>query len=105
MSATKTDYKYVLLDEGNHPVISGTSIKVVELITSMRSYGWSPEELKENFPHLSLSQIYSALAYYWDHQEQIDADMERRYAYVTQLRQESEPSPVVKKLRDHGLIA
>ena len=60
------------------PIISGTTMKVVELVMAQMAYGWSPEELRFQHPYLTLGQIYSALAYYWDHQEELDADIERR---------------------------
>ncbi|NBD14581.1 MAG: DUF433 domain-containing protein, partial [Cyanobacteria bacterium] len=72
---TPTEYKYILLDEHDRPYIKGTSMKVLELVTSIQAYGWSPEELHFQYPHLSMSQIYSALAYYWEHKEEIDADV------------------------------
>lgn len=45
MTFTTTDYKYVQLDEHNVPIIAGTTMKVVELITSVKAHGWNPEEL------------------------------------------------------------
>jgi hypothetical protein len=33
-----------------------------------------------------MSQIHSALAYYWEHKELLDADMERRLAYAERSR-------------------
>lgn len=36
---------------------------------------WSSEEIARQYPHLSLSEIHSALAYYFDHQEQIDSEI------------------------------
>ncbi|MDY6806851.1 MAG: DUF433 domain-containing protein [Cyanobacteriota bacterium] len=104
MTATKTEYKYIRLDEKNVPIISGSTMKVVELITSVKAYGWTPEELHENYPHLTMSQIHSALAYYWDNREEIDADMERRYQYAEKLRQEAGSSSVAARLRAEGLI-
>ncbi|MFE1744745.1 DUF433 domain-containing protein [Coleofasciculus sp. H7-2] len=102
--STATEYKYVLLDERNVPFIAGTSMKVVELITSVKAYGWSPEELHYNYPHLTMSQIYSTLAYYWDNKEEIDADIERRLQYAEKLRQEAGESPLVARLRSQGLL-
>ncbi len=66
MTTTNTEYKYVHLDEQNVPVITRSTMRVVELITSVKDYSWTTEELQKNYPHLSMSQIYSALAYYWD---------------------------------------
>jgi uncharacterized protein (DUF433 family) len=31
-------------------------MKIVELITSVKAYGWSPEELLQNYPHLTFEQ-------------------------------------------------
>lgn len=104
MTLTATEYKYVILDERNVPIIEGTTMKIVELITSIKAYGWTPEELLENYPHLTLSKIYSALAYYWDRKEEIDADMERRYQYAEKMRLEAGESPLAKRLRAQGLI-
>src|ERR687886_1230126 len=104
MTLTATEYRYIKLDERNVPVIEGTSMKIVELITSVKAYGWSPEELIESYPHLTLSKIYSALAYYWDHKQDLDADMQRRFEYAEKLRLEAGESPLAKKLRAQGLI-
>ena len=48
--------------------------------------GWSPEELAFQHPYLTLGQIHSALAYYWDHQEELDHDIERRLRFVDQVQ-------------------
>lgn len=99
-----TEYKHVQLDERNIPIIKGTTMKVVELIASVKAYGWTPEELHTNYSHLSMSKIHSALAYYWDHQEEIDTDMERRYQFAEKLRREAGESPIMKKLREKKLL-
>ncbi len=103
MTTTKTEYKYVHLDEKNVPIITGSTMKVVELITSVKAYGWTPEELHESYPHLSMSQIHSALAYYWDNQVEIDTDMEKREEYVKQAELEAEISPFAVRIRKMGL--
>ncbi|HBE29970.1 MAG TPA: hypothetical protein DD990_01120 [Cyanobacteria bacterium UBA11368] len=104
MTLTVTEYKYIQLDERNVPFIEGTSMKIVELIASVKAYGWSPEELLQSYPHLTLSKIYSALAYYWDRKAEIDADIEQREQYAEQLEQEAGESPFAAKLRAQGLL-
>ena len=70
MTLTATEYKHILLDDNGVPLIAGTTMKVIELVTSHLTYGWSPEELHFQYPHVALGKIYSALAYgvaeYWD---------------------------------------
>ena len=104
MTLTQTEHKYVELDERNVPIILGTTMKVVELVEAHLAYHWSPEEIQRQHPYLTMSQIYSALAYYWDYKEELDADIERRFQYAEKLRREAGESPLVKKLRVKGLI-
>ncbi|MGL6338948.1 MAG: DUF433 domain-containing protein [Waterburya sp.] len=104
MPVTATEYKYIELDEKNVPIVQGTTMKVVELITSVKAYGLNPEELLERYPHLTLSKIYSALAYYCDRKQELDADMQCRFEYAEKLRLEDGESPLAKKLRTRGLI-
>ena len=79
-------------------------MKIVELLTSVKAYGWTPEELLQSYPHLTLSKIYSALAYYLDNQQEIDADIERREKYVKQLEQEASESPFAARMRAQELL-
>lgn len=102
MTHTTTDYKHIELDDSNVPVISGSTMKVVELVTAHLAHGWSPEELHFQYPHIPLGKVYSALAYYWDHKDNLDADMERRYQEVTALRRQSSPTRIEQKLREQG---
>ena len=104
MSVVETQYEHIILNGDNVPVIDGTSMKVIELVLGRMAYGWSPEELHFQHPYLTLGQIYSALAYYWDHQEELDRDIERRLKFVDQLQQVQEPSPLVVRLQAKGLI-
>jgi uncharacterized protein (DUF433 family) len=69
MSLVETRYEHVVLDEDQVPLITGTTMKVIELVVAQTAYGWSPEELHFQYPQLTLGQIHSALAYYWDHKD------------------------------------
>ncbi len=99
-----TTYEHVELDENGVPIIAGSTMKVVELVVAQMAYGWSPEELHFQHPYLTLGQIHSALAYYWDHKEALDADIEQRWEFAEQARREAGPSPLVAKLRAQGLL-
>jgi len=104
MSVVEVDYKHVVLDEKGVPIIEGTTMKVTELVSEKTAYGWSPEELCINHPYLTLGQIHSALAYYWDHQEALDQDIERRLKQVDEIREQNPPIPLVARLKEQGLI-
>jgi uncharacterized protein (DUF433 family) len=101
----ETRYEHIILDENGRPTIAGTTMKVKELVAERLAWGWSAEELLINHPDLTLGKIYSGLAYYADHQEQIDAAIAADLALTDSLRENSQPSPLVARLKRHGTRA
>ena len=79
-------------------------MKIIELVLEKTAYGWSPEELHFQHPYLSLGQIYSALAYYWDHKETLDRDIEERLKQVDHIQKQNESTPLEDRLKSKGLI-
>ncbi|MCI0690387.1 hypothetical protein L0337_00100, partial [candidate division KSB1 bacterium] len=61
--------------------------------------GWSPEELHYQHPYLTLGQIFSALAYYADHAEELDKTISDDLAAIEKMRAAAGPSPLVRKLK------
>ncbi len=105
MPVVATRHEHITINKNNVPMIAGTNIKVVEVVLDKIAYGWSPEEIHFQHPHLTLGQIHSALAYYWDHQEEIDRDIEQRLEFVEKLRQEATGHSKFKaRLKAKGLI-
>jgi uncharacterized protein (DUF433 family) len=103
MSSVETRYEHVVLRE-DVPIIAGTEMKVVELVLEKTAYGWSPEELHLQHPYLTLGQIYSALAYYADHQEELDRDIERRAERMGRIERSAGSSPLLRHLREKGMV-
>jgi uncharacterized protein (DUF433 family) len=58
-------------DERGVAWIDDSNIKVVEVILD-HVQGKSPEQIHETHPHLSLVQIHAAIAYYYDHKQEVD---------------------------------
>ena len=104
LTVAKTKYEHVVLDDKGVPIVAGTNMKVIELVLEKTAYGWSPEELHFQHPYLSLGQIYSALAYYWDHKEALDRDIEERLKLVNQIQKETGRTPLEDRLKSEGLI-
>jgi len=65
------------IDENGVAWIAGANTKVIEVVLDKLAYGWSPEEIHFQHAHLSLAQIHSALAYYYENQDALDAQIER----------------------------
>jgi len=94
----ETRYEHIAFNEDQVLVIASTTMKVVELILDHLAYGWSPEELRFQHPYLSMGQVHSALAYYWNHRPELDQDIERRLQLVHHIRQTIPVTPLVARL-------
>ncbi len=104
MPSVQTPYGHITLDEKGTPVITGTTMKVIELVVERLAHGWSAEELHFQHPYLGLGQIYSALAYYSDHQAELEKDIENRLEEGIRLEKEIGISPLIERLKLNGLI-
>ncbi len=104
LAYAETRYEHIELDEGGVPFIVGTNMKIIELVLGKISHGWSPEELHFQHPYLSMGQIHSAFAYYWDHQKEIDQDIELRLQRIKRIEKSVAPTPLVDRLKDKGLL-
>jgi uncharacterized protein (DUF433 family) len=82
-------HPHINLDANGVAWIDDANVKVIEVVLDRLAYGWSPEEIHFQHPHLSLAQIHSALAYYYDHQSTLDADIVRQEQAIRRLRQEA----------------
>ena len=76
--STKVIHPYITSKEdigGGKPIIVGTRTRVSNIVAYYR-LGLSPEELAREFQHLTLSQIHDALSYYYEHQKEIDREID-----------------------------
>ncbi|NER52357.1 MAG: DUF433 domain-containing protein [Symploca sp. SIO1A3] len=74
-----TEYLYIVRDGeilGGEPIIKGTRTPVRAIVETWRM-GVAPEEIPKGMPHLSLAQVFGALTYYSDHQDEINDYIER----------------------------
>src|SRR5438093_4036132 len=88
------------LDEQGRAWVSGTKVKVIEVALDKLAHGSSPEEMHFQYPHLSLSQIHAALSYYYEHQKELDAEVQRRWHEVNELSAGEANSPLQQRLRE-----
>ena len=71
------------------PIVAGTGIRVVDLVTSHLYRGLNPDEVAAAYA-LTLGQVYAALAYYYDHKREIDDWMRADAEAVQELLAELE---------------
>nr|WP_279323140.1 DUF433 domain-containing protein [Salinibacter ruber] len=62
--------------------------------------GTPPEEIPEGMPHLTLAQVFSALAYYSDHRDEINAQIERNRISEVQIGTRVSGEELAQRSRD-----
>jgi uncharacterized protein (DUF433 family) len=67
--------EYIEQREGGY-YVAGSRVSLDSLVYAFRG-GESPETIQQNFPSLTLEQVYGAIAYYLGHKEQVDRNIEQ----------------------------
>lgn len=91
---------YLRMDE--HGVLRvGASRVMLDSIVAAFQQGHSPETIQQEYPALSLEDVYGSIAYYLGHAEEVHAYLQRQDAVWKewQARCEAQRSPVVERLR------
>lgn len=90
-TAPKLVYAHITRDpevRGGKPCIDGTRLAVVD-IALLHMRGYQPEEMLNYYMRpLTLAQVHSALAYYFDHREEIDSYFEDSEQAAAELEAE-----------------
>src|SRR5438477_13166163 len=87
------------IDEKGIPWITGANTKVVEVVLDKMAHNSSPEEMHEQYPHLSLAQIHAALSYYYEHQAEVDTQIQKDLKEVDEWAATQPDSPLRQRLR------
>ena len=96
--------EHIDVDDRGTARVAGTRTKVIQIVMDKRANGWGPEEIQAQYPHLSLAQVYAAFAYYYDHQAELDQQIDQDYREAETLRLQAGESALVKKLRGQGKL-
>jgi len=67
------------------------------------AHGWSAEEMCRQHPFLTPAEAHAAMAYYFDHQDEIDQEIEAEWQQVRRERLTSH-SALALRLRAQGLL-
>src|SRR4051794_36458729 len=84
---------------GGRACIAGHRIRVADIVVWHERRGYSPDEIVNLFPGLTLSDVYAALAYYFDHRAEIEADLRLDETWAERLAAAG-PSKLRGKLGD-----
>lgn len=102
------EYAHISFNSDNVAIVAGTRTKVRMVAMDHISHGWDAQEIHRQYPYLTLGQIHSALAYYYDHKAEMDAEIDQDLKEADRLMAEIEnlqgPSPLKAKLKAAGQL-
>src|ERR1700704_3749257 len=98
-------YPHIEKIEGNSARLKRMPrIRVAQIVIDHLNHGWSADEICIHYPHLKLAEVHSALAYYFDHQAEIDKEIKEEQRLIEESRRVAKPTAVELRLRAQGLL-
>ena len=82
--------------------IAGHRVRVQDIVVWHEKLGMSPDEIVHQYPTITLADVYAALAYYWDHREEIERAIADERSVVAEFRS-AYTGPLQEKLKRRGL--
>jgi uncharacterized protein (DUF433 family) len=71
---------------GGKARIAGHRVRVLDVVAWHEKRGMSPDEIVALFPGITLADVHAALAYYFDHRDEIEEDFRRDAEVAESLR-------------------
>src|SRR5947208_11661355 len=79
-------------------------IRVSQIVIDYLNHGWSADEICIHYPHLRLAEVHSAMAYYFDHQVEIESEIDNEQVIIEESRKKAKPTALELRLRAQGLL-
>jgi uncharacterized protein (DUF433 family) len=83
---------------GPKPRIIGHRIRVKDVVGWYEGLGWSVNQIVEEFPQITRADVHAALAYYWDHKDELERKWAEDDAWVDEMMR-LHPSRLQEKLK------
>jgi uncharacterized protein (DUF433 family) len=104
MSA-EVPYPHIVKPEGDVARLKRVRrVRVAQIVMDYQVHGWSPEEMCRQHPYLQLAEAYAAMAYYFDHQGEIEAEIAAELKEADEAKARTTPSPFLLRMRTQGRL-
>jgi len=103
--STQVSYPHIEKPEDGPARLQKTPrVRVAQIAMDYLAHGWSVDEMCRQHPYLTRAEAHAAMAYYFDHRPEIDAEIEAELNAIDEAVATSEPSFIRRRLRAKGLI-
>jgi uncharacterized protein (DUF433 family) len=92
----------VVADDGRVIRVAGTRVTLDTLVGAFK-HGATAEEIAQDYPAVSLADVYAVIAYYLRHRSEIEVYLAKRALEHAELRREIQGRPVYQELRERLL--
>jgi uncharacterized protein (DUF433 family) len=79
-------------------------VRVSQIVIDYLNHGWSADEIVIHYPQLRPADVHSAMAYYFDHQAEINAEIDEEQRLIGESRRNAPPTPVEVRLQTQGIL-
>jgi uncharacterized protein (DUF433 family) len=83
---------------GGRACIAGHRIRVMDIVVWHEMRGMTPDQIVDMFPGITLADVHAALAYYFDHREEIEDEF-RKEDQLAGWLQANIPPKIPSRLR------
>ncbi|MBI3681774.1 MAG: DUF433 domain-containing protein [Acidobacteria bacterium] len=87
---------------GGRARIAGHRVRVQDIVIWYEHQGMTPDEIVSDIPSITLADVHSALAYYFEHVQEIQEEMRADRVYAEEFRR-NHPSMLDAKLGQEPL--
>ena len=94
-----TEIPHLKWDPSGSVWIDDTGFRVIDLVREHLAHGWGADALQENHPDLTLAQIHAALAWFYDHEEEVMREIAKRENRADQIFSDIGSHSVAARLR------
>lgn len=77
---------------GGKACIAGHRVRVLDVVSWHEHQGMTPDEIVSHFPTITLADVHAALAYYFDHLEEIQQEMRAERTFAEEFRRKNPPT-------------
>jgi len=98
-------YPHIDATPGKSPCLSRLPrIRVAQIAMDYLAHGWSAEEMCRQHPALTPAEVHAAMAYYFDHQAEIDGEISEEQAQLADDSQGRPRSDFWARMRATGRV-
>jgi uncharacterized protein (DUF433 family) len=84
---------------GGRACIAGHRIRVQDIVVWHEKRGYSPDEIVDMFPGITLADVYAALTYYFDNRQEIEDEFKKSDEWAQWVKTKV-PSKIPAELRE-----